>query len=155
MSLLLLLLPAVETKSDTSSRSSTLSFFTRPSCWGSTMATQFLQVYLSLPFNASKMQQGGWFSTYEWVITWLQLRQPHWLPDDMKVNYKLSTMTHSIHTGQSHQYGSFHRRQLDEVWIVFRRHCSVSATKMSHDNRQMGVIVCWSSRMERSNSITS
>lgn len=34
------------------------------------------------------------------------LRQLHWLPVDMRVNYKLCTMMHSIHTGQCPTYSA-------------------------------------------------
>jgi len=68
-------LPAAKTPSDTSSsrpgaRRSASSLV----CCAEARLWQ-LSPCLSQPsyrFNASKTQQGGWFSTYGWVITWLQ-----------------------------------------------------------------------------------
>jgi len=109
------------------------------------MTTKVLAGLPSCRFNASRTLQRGWFSTRRMcdhgTTVWRKL---HWSPAHMRVNYELWTMhcdaLNSYRTVSNvlHRYDSFRRRQLDEVWIVFHRHRSVSATEMSHGNYAIG-----------------
>src|SRR5258706_4124541 len=74
-----------------------------------TIATQSLQVYRhrqSNHYTESKMQllDSSWTHLKMLDHVTQALRQLHWLPIMQRVNYKLCTLMHSIHTGQCPKY---------------------------------------------------
>jgi len=85
------------------------------------------------------------------------LRQLHWLPADMLVQYKLCTMMHSIYTGQCPTYSADMVRSVAANSTRSGLHTAktVSANAMSYGNWQMGFLVCWSPHLEGSTSFSS
>jgi len=80
------------------------------------------------------------------------LRQLHWLPVDRRLEFKLCTMMHSIHTVQCPTYSS---DTVHAVAVNQMRSCLRSADSTQYIKPRCRILIRRSSRLEQSSTIIS